>query len=301
MKTLQYIAVLITLGIFASCEDVIDVPLNEQDEDFYTIEAKITTLNNPWVFISKSISVTLDEAQQGISNAVVTITDETDPSQSITLVEHPDSAGYYTFDLNSRWLGKTNHAYTLTIETPEGVEITATETLAPVEPIDSIQVRPSLRGDKRFLGVFTYGQETSGLGNYYKWDVYVNDTLISDAEYLFIVNDEFVDGNYVSSLEILTDFYDLSDEDSRIISYEDTVHVEQISISPFAYEFYYQMYNQATTGFLISVPPANLPSNFTASDGSDVYGIFTASDVSVSNEVVITSEIEDQLDKSDVH
>lgn len=301
MKTLKYfISSLIIIAFFASCEDVIDVPLNEQDEDYYMVEARITTLENPWVYISKTMPVTVDEALAGISNAIVTISNDESPAQSITLIESPDSTGYYTVPDGVEYIGMVGRTYDLRIETPEGVVITSSETLYRVEPIDSIQVRPSLRGDMRFLAVFTYGNEPEGIGDYYKWDVFTNDTLINDAQYLSFASDEFVDGNYVNSLEILTDFHDPADESERVLKYLDTVRVEQTSISPFAYNFYFQMINQASTGFLFSVPPANLPSNLTASNGTEVYGIFNAQDISISNMVIIDDEIEGQLDKSDV-
>jgi hypothetical protein len=57
------------------------------------------------------------------------------------------------------------------------------------------------------------------------------------------------------------------------------------------------MFNQGQTGGLFSVPPANIESNFTSSDGRKVLGVFTAHDVSNSNIVVIDETIEGQLKK----
>jgi len=179
----------------------------------------------------------------------------------------------------------------------EGTTLTAKDKLTKVEPIDSIQVFPSLRGNKLFLGVFSYGKEPQGLGNFYKWDVYVNDTLIHEADRLAIASDEFVDGNYISKLEIYTDFHDTNKPEERMLNLKDTITVKQTSISEFAYKFYFQMINQSSTGSLFSVPAANIKSNFTSTDGKPVLGLFVAKDVSVSNKVVIDQEIEDQLKK----
>jgi hypothetical protein len=55
------------------------------------------------------------------------------------------------------------------------------------------------------------------------------------------------------------------------------------------------MFNQAQTGGLFSVPPANIKGNFTSSDGNEVLGLFTAHDVSTSNSVIIDESIENQL------
>jgi hypothetical protein len=55
------------------------------------------------------------------------------------------------------------------------------------------------------------------------------------------------------------------------------------------------MFNQSQSGGMFSVPPANIESNFTASDGSTVVGLFSAHDVSDSNKIIIDDTIESQL------
>ena len=295
MKRYIILFVLIAL-VFAACEDVIPVKLNKENTGLFAVEAKITTQDEPFVFLSRGIPVSEDNPFPGISNALVTITDDAQPANSVTLVEDTARAGYYTVPEGEEYYGVPGRTYTVIIES-QGVTLTASDKLSRVEPIDSIQVRPSLRGDKRFLGVFTYGQETPGIGNYYKWDIYVNDTLLNDAQNLAIASDELVDGNYVSSLEIFTDFHDPNKKSERKLKYLDTIYVKQTSISEFAYNFYYQMLNQSSTGFLFSVPPANIKGNFTGSNGKTVLGLFTAHDVSVSNKVIIDDKIESQLDE----
>jgi len=252
-------------------------------------------MDEPAVFLYKTLKVNQDEAYPGISDAIVVISDDANPSNQVTLTESTETKGFYVLPQNVDYKGVAGREYTLTIQT-EGVTLTAKDKLFPVEPIDSIQVVPSMRGDKRFLGVFTYGQEPKGLGNYYKWDVFVNDTLIHEADRISIASDEFVDGNYISKLEIYTDFYEISKEATdRKLKLHDTIYVKQTSISEFDYNFYFQMINQANTGSLFSVPPANIKSNFTSTDGKPVLGLFVARDVSISNKVVIDQSIEDQL------
>lgn len=288
---------LISFLLFTSCEDVIDVKLSEQDLNLPGVEASITTKDEPTVFLYKTLRVNQDEAYPGISGAEVIISDDETPANQITLVEDAIKKGFYRIPENAHYLGVAGHEYTLTIHS-QGVTMIAKDALAKVEPIDSIQVVPSLLGDKRFLGVFTYGKESKGLGNYYKWDVIVNDSLLYKTNQMAIASDEFVDGNYISKLEIFTDFYEPSKEATdRKLNLNDTIYVKQTSISEFAYNFYLQMINQRNTGSLFSVPPANIKSNFTSSDGKPVLGLFTARDVSVSNKVVIDQALEDQLRK----
>lgn len=296
MKKFIYLILLaLTIG-FSSCEDVIDVNLSDENLNLTGVEASITTLDQPSVFLYKTLRVDEDVTYPGISGATVTITDNASPANLITLTEDPQKTGRYIVPSGKSYTGVAGREYTVTI-VANGVTLTAKDKLSKVEPIDSIQVVPSQRGEKRFLGVFTYGKEPKGIGNYYKWDIFVNDTLIHEADRLAVASDEFVDGNYISKLEIFTDFYDINKPEDRTIRLNDKVQVKQTSISEFAYNYYFQMINQSATGGLFSVPPANIKSNFTSSDGKPVLGLFVARDIAVSNNVTVTQKIEDQLKK----
>lgn len=295
-NVLLFVMVAVLAGLFASCEDVIEVKLTDEELNLYGVEAFITTKDAPFVYLYHTIRVDQDINYPAISGAEVIISDDATPQNRITLAENPGKQGLYQVPPDKRYLGVAGRKYTVMIKT-EGNTLTATDALERVEPIDSIVVEPSLRGDKRFLGIFTYGKETPGIGNFYKWDIYINDTLITNADRLAIAWDKFVDGNYISKLEIFTDFHDPNKPEDRILRLKDVVQVKQTSISEFVYNYYFQMINQSSTGSLFSVPPANIKSNFTSSDGRPVLGIFSASDVSESNRVVITQSIEDQLRK----
>ena len=296
MKNYTYLIIFALAAIFCSCEDVIDVKLSNEDLNLIGVEASITTVDQPKVFLYKTLKVNQDVTYPGISAAVVTISDNATPANQIILTEDPAKQGHYLVPNGKNYLGVAGREYTLNIQN-QGVTLVAKDKLAKVEPIDSIQVVPSQRGEKRFLGVFTYGKEPKGLGNYYKWDIFINDTLVHEANRMAIASDEFVDGSYISKLEIFTDFYDTTKPKDRKLKLHDKVQVKQTSISEFAYNFYFQMINQSSTGSLFSVPTANIVSNFTASDGKPVLGVFTARDVSVSNLVLIDQKIEDQLKK----
>ncbi|MBN1822287.1 MAG: DUF4249 family protein [Prolixibacteraceae bacterium] len=225
MKRYIFPILVLVIFIFTSCEDVIEVKLSDEEVDLYAIEAKITTDDNPYVFMYKGIRVDNDQAYPGVSGAVVTISDNSQPQKSLILQEDSNVPGFYTVPEGENYIGETGKEYTITIE-HDGITLSATDILNRVEPIDSIQVRSSLRGEKQFLGVFTYGKETPGIGNFYKWDIYVNDSLLNSAEYMMVASDELVDGNYVYSFEIFTDFHDPNDDSERILNYMDTVLVK---------------------------------------------------------------------------
>jgi hypothetical protein len=280
----------------SACEDVIEVKLSDENLNLIGVEASITTKSKPTVFLYQTLKVNQDESYPGISGAVVRISDNASPANSVLLLENQQKKGVYVVPANNNYLGVAGREYTLTIQT-QGVTLTAKDKLSKVERVDSIQVLPSSRGNNQFLAVFSYGWEPKGVGNFYKWDLFVNDTLIHDANRIAIASDEFVDGNYISKLEVYTDFHDPDKPQDRLLNVNDTIYLKQTSISEFAYNFYFQMINQSSSGSLFSVPTANIKSNFTASDGKPVLGIFSARDVSQSNKVVIDQKLDDLLRK----
>lgn len=294
MKNLTYILILVSVVFFAACEDVIEVDYGKNTEILYAVEAKITTERNPYVYLYQSQRVDDDSPYNGVSNANVTVYETNTPSNSFTLIEHKDYRGLYGIPSEINFTGEIDKSYTVEIEV-NGIILSATEMLHRVEPIDSIQIKPSLRGDSIFLAVFTYGDEPEGIGDFYKWDIYINDSLLNEALNVVIASDELVDGNYINGFEIYTDFHDPDEPENRMLNIGDTVQVKQTSLSEFTYDYYFQMLNQSQTGGLFSVPPANIQSNFTASDGSTVLGLFSAHDVSSSNRIIIDEKIENQL------
>jgi hypothetical protein len=290
------IVLLFLVVSLSSCEDVIEVKLSNKDLNLIGVEARITTIDQPAVYLYQTLRVDQDVEYPGISGAVVTISDNEKPAHQMVLPESNSKIGLYMVPPRQSYRGIPGREYTITIVTG-GVTLTGKDKLEAVQPIDSIQIKPSMRGDKMFLGIFTYGLEPPGLGNFYKWDIYVNDSLIQSADRIAVASDEFVDGNYISGLEIFTDFHDPNKPKDRLLNVNDTIMVKQNSISEFAYNFYNQMISQSSSGSLFSVPPANIKSNFTSSDGKPVLGLFTASDVSIPKKIVIDQALEDQLVK----
>lgn len=296
MKRIAIPILIFFAGLMVSCQDVIDVRLNKQDLDLYAIQAKITTIDQPVVYLYKALPVTVDQPYTGVSGAVVILSDDAVPTNSVELIESSAQKGLYEVPQNKKFFGVPGREYTLTIQ-HNGVTLTGKDKLEKVAIIDSIQVHPSLRGDGRFLGVFTYGIETPGIGDSYEWDVFVNNVSISVGSNMAIAEDEMVDGNYISGLEVFTDYHDPSKPSDRKIKENDTLFVKQMSLSKFVYNFYSQMLSQNGSGFIFGVQPANVKGNMTASDGKPVLGLFSASDVSVSNTIIIGRTIENQLVK----
>lgn len=280
---------ILTILILVSCEDVVQVDLNDENLDLVAVEAYLDNRSTDNVYVKLVRSLPVDNNQQNppVNNAIVEVSDMESSANTVTL-EEVENTGIYRLQKNTSYKVVPGHNYQLKITLPDGVVITGSDYLERVETLDSVKVNLSARGDFEFLAVFISSQETPGPGNYYKWDIYINKRLLYESGNLTFASDELVDGNYIYNFEIFTDFYE--DEEDKILYKGDTVYVEQLSISQTAYDYYIGMVNQAFTGGPFSVPPANLPGNLTSSDGKKVLGMFSARDVSLGNQVIIGDE-----------
>jgi hypothetical protein len=287
----KILAILFISLVLFSCEDVVQVDIAPDDIDLISVEAYLTTRsrNNVWVKVQKSLPIDNAQENPAISNAIVEIMENESPENRIVLQE-TDEAGIYELPENRFFQTQTGSTYSLKITTPDGVVITGEDYLQKVPLLDSVKVNLSSFGDYKYLAIFISTQETPGIGHFYKWDIYVNQRLLYGSENLTFANDELVDGNYISDMELYTDWFDEGgDNNERTMDIGDTIHVVQASISSDVYDFYLGMQNQAFAGGPFSVPPANVPGNLVASDGRKVLGLFTARDVSLGNRVVIDS------------
>ena len=288
INNILLLAAVFTL-LLSSCEDVVQVDLNEENLDLIAVEAYLNTKSSDNVYVKLEKTLPVDQAAENpaISNAVVEISDDQAEPNTIILAEDGNT-GVYRLPENTTYEAVTGRTYHLKITTPDGVVISASDYLQQVENLDTMKVNLSARGDYEFLAVFISSQETEGPGNYYKWDIYINNKLLYQSEDITFASDELVDGNYIQDFEIFTDFYaDEDEEEDRVLYKGDTVYVEQLSISEATYDFYIGMSNQAFSGGPFSVPPANVPGNLSSSDGKRVLGIFSARDISQGNRVII--------------
>lgn len=289
MKKLVYLIFIITV-LLSGCEDIVEVELNSEDIGLISVEAMVNTKpeNNISVIIEKSLPVSTIQQNPPVNNAIVEISDNAAIPNKIILEEIEES-GVYKLPENTSYLTIPGRTYKLTITLPNGVIITGEEKLVKVEPIDTMRINLSARGGFEFLGIFINAQETPGIGNYYKWNIYKNGIFMNKPEQSTFVDDILVDGNYIFDFEIFTDFYPPDEEESKILRIGDTIFVEQLSISKSEFQFYSALNEQTFTGSPFSVPPANIPGNLSASNNKRVLGLFSVNDVTQSNKVVIDS------------
>jgi hypothetical protein len=170
-------------------------------------------------------------------------------------------------------VGKTYHIY---IQTVSGEEYESNpELLKFVSTIAAVHAEfreeTSFEDEGYYVSIDT--EEPLGVGDFYRWKQYVNDTLLNEPFDLLYASDEFVDGNPIIDFDVTT----------KPLSLGDSYRIQQLSISREAFEFFTQLQTQtAFVGSLFDSPPAALQGNMVSVNSTDknVLGYFGVSAVS---------------------
>ncbi len=95
------------------------------------------------------------------------------------------------------------------------------------------------------------GPDHPGTGDYFRFKLYKNDTLLNKPENLVVAEDKFVDGNYIKEVEL----------HNKPFGKGDRIRVENWSITEEAYRYYTEMRRQIENGGMSDSPLANIPTN----------------------------------------
>lgn len=236
--------------VFASCQEVIDIELNDQDAAI-VIEGNITDQAGPYtVLISKSVNFSDPNVFPGVSGAFVVISD--DAGNADTLVE--TSAGVY---VASNIQGIPGRTYTIHV-VAEGKTYTAQSSMPNAITLDSLVVEES--GGFGGPYIIPQWQDPAGTGNHYRCIEYVNNERVG----AFLYDDVFADG-LVNGQPLLNFETELEAGD--------TVLVEFHCIDAANYLYFYSMEQTANNN---TAAPANPESNF----DNGALGYFNAHTVS---------------------
>jgi hypothetical protein len=259
--------------ILAGCEEFMDVSFNSNSEGNLVVEGLLTTDTTAHqVRLSWTGDYFKRESQNMVTGVDVSINDG---EEIFILTENINEPGIYRTDSNV--YGETGKTYTLNIRLNDGTEYSATESIWPLPEIDSIKQSVNYNhldfSMERYgygYDILYYGMEPEGVGEYYSWDLYIDDVLYTDTIFETVfTDDEFVDGNYIRDFEIF--FID----DDDILSDSAKVELVMYSISREYYLFLIGlMLETKWRGSPWDGPPADVPSN--VSNGAK--GYFRASD-----------------------
>ena len=272
MKKISYIIIAIAIAITVttlSCTEDFDVTLGSTYERVI-IQGSISNERKAHqVILSKSADYFSNQQTPRITGATVTISDG---DTTFYLTEISD--GIYETDTLAGEPGKT---YTLDIIIDDQ-SYTSSCYLNYCSPIDSIKIGYYDYGDideyDNFVVVLLYAQEPATPNNYYLWNVYRNDTLISDTlSAKRLETDMFVNGLYISDYEAQW----------LEVQIGDTVMLEMQSIVEEYYDYFFQVMAETVwDGGPFEGPPANPKGNIS----NDALGFFLAYSVERSTTIV---------------
>lgn len=254
----HWILIILAGVLLTGCDEAITLDL-DQTPTRLVIEGQVTdAVGRQFVRVTRSLDFYQSGNAERISNAQVTITDDT--GESITFVHNPngaeDSVGYYIPAGN--YTGVIDRTYTMTVIV-DGQTYTATDKLFRVTTIDSIgyQVNRFRDRDKPSDGkiweLLMYAKEPQETEDNYLFKFYRNDSLIYTNE-----NDVYIFNDYGIGERI--------DGVASPVYYApgDKARVEMYSITRDGYLFYNDLSTiMNSDGGMFSPPPANPRSNIT--------------------------------------
>jgi len=244
----RFCVILLSIGILSiSCEDVIDVNLNDADPRLVIVGTVSNRSYEQRVMISRTMDFDVAQAHDPVSGATVAVVDGAG-----RVFEYTErTPGVYISNFRAHEGGQ----YNLSVKV-DGQEFEARSTMPQLVTADSIGtgVRTIFGEEQKFVSL-RYA-DPLGVPNYYRYLWRING---GPQKMLRVSDDKFNDGKYVSE--------ELMDFDTELKT-GDSVRVWMQNIDMAAYDFWdaVQSANPSTAA------PANPPSPF----GTGALGYFSA-------------------------
>lgn len=263
MKRILFIVLI--CSFFFTCEDVIDLELNEA-EPRLVVEASInwfkdTPGNEQSIKLSLSAPF-FEETTPPANGATILITDTN--NNTFNFIEE-NTTGIYR---NDNFIPVIDEIYTLVINY-NSETYTATETLKSVVPIEYVEQNNEGGFTGEDIELKTYFTDPADIDNYYFFE-YISDIPVIPT--LDVGNDEFIDGNQIFA------FY--TEED---LASGDEVIMRHYGISRQFYEFMFILLQQGSDqgGGPFETQPATVRGNIINATNTDKYpfGYFRLSEV----------------------
>lgn len=257
---------LLALGLLA-CTDPIDIELDEGTPQL-NVDAFLTDKpEDQRVRLVRTTNYFDNESLNAIENAVVTLRNDQDREWSFNY----DKDGYYVLPYDeTEPLIVPFGQYRLTIEY-DGATFTADAAAMPTTTVDSITFEEQIPNGPGTLDGFIgewWGRDIPGMPNFYWIQTYVNDTVISDPNFINVAWDA-AQGEGADGLTFIPPIRTGINTFPDIFQKGDKVRVEVHGISFETYQFIFQAQSQITNGGLFATPPFNVVTNIVNANGSD--------------------------------
>lgn len=251
MKATFYLYIVAFFAVFTSCEEVIDIDLNDADPRV-VIEAQLSDLaTEQRIRVSKTAAFTESIGSRPVADAEVSVTDNRGRVYTFTYEDN----GYY---INRNFRPVAHRSYDLLVNV-EGEVFEANCLMPPFVEVDSVGVlEETLFGDPYYFATFKF-QDPAGLANYYKYDVSINGAGFRFASAL---NDKFNDGLYVT--------HQISDLDTDMLP-GDSIVVRRYCIDRRVFDYWNEF--QSTN------PGTAAPGNPTSNISNNALGYFSVASV----------------------
>jgi hypothetical protein len=236
-----------------SCEDVIDIDLNEADSQ-YVIQGAVTNETGPYtVTIQQSVPFDEQNNYPQVSGATVVISDGT-LTDTLTEVQ---PGKYQTVRLLQ---GQPGNTYTLNVVIDEQV-FTAQSTMPPVVLFEDLTTTTMTFGNSLRIQMVPRFKDPLGLGNYYRFVQWNNGERLSN---IFVIDDSRSDGLVITRPLLTTGL------DFKAVA-GDSVTVEMQTIDRNTYKYLYALDASSSNG-----PNASTPANPDNNFGGACLGYFSA-------------------------
>ncbi|XMO86911.1 DUF4249 domain-containing protein [Algibacter sp. AS12] len=245
MRTIKYITSIILIFLVTSCEDVIDLKLNNSEPKLVIDAALNWQKGTDGKSQAIKLSLTapfFDSTNPPASGATVTVTDSN--SNTFNFIEESNTGIYK----NNSFIPELNGVYILSISYNNEL-YTATETLIPVVPIEDVEQKDDGGFSGEDIELKAYYTDPEGVKNYYIFEFNI---VKFETTFIEVYDDEFSDGNRIFA------FY--SNDDMQLV---DDVIITSYGISERTYQFYNILLEQTdeNSGDPFSVQPSTVRGN----------------------------------------
>ncbi|WP_207425419.1 DUF4249 family protein [Pedobacter sp. SYSU D00535] len=269
MKKLNIFLLLLLNLAFTACEDVIDVDV-AAGKRALVVEGWLTNKpENHFVKLYYTKGTSRESAYPALSNATVTLRDNLNNSEVLTEV----SPGKYQISNLKSVEGRT---YTLSVVSPEG----SYEAVASCQRMCMVPDSITFKYEKKSTiyeheGYYPriFGQELEGVGDFGQIKLYRDGKYMNSANDFNLFKDEFVDGNYITNVELAV---------YRPFQKGEVVKAEIWSLTEDAFRFLTDIQIQLQNGQIFASPLENARTNIQkkSANATDVVGYFGTSLVS---------------------
>lgn len=255
----------LSIVLFASCEKVIDVKLDEGASQL-AVDAFIT--NKPGaqkIRLTKTSAYFNNASCPGAIGAVVNVTDNLGHTYNFTDV---NNTGDYTWTPSaSDTLVRMFAQYTLSI-TYGGEVFKANSIAFPAPPIDSVRYSTkqeggpggSTAGAKGYFASF-FANDIAGMTNFYWIKAYKNGIFYNNPVNMNLSQDGAFAGGGSDGFLFILPIREAITPGDKPLSMGDSVSVDIYGITPETFFYLSEVQQQTTNAGLFATPPANVSSN----------------------------------------